>query len=399
MTSTQQPYTAAIKVALLTVLILCASACGKDDSEGPSQPNEAYWKISSTVSYAEGSSAIIITGNPGTHWSAEITEGSTWCSFSSKDFVGSTAKTGTVAEGLNVLYVYYKIHTGSEQRTAKISFRFANEAEQTFDLIQLAQSQQNLPAFKTWAELPDRKENANYQYITHYAKLNNKSARNYSICFDKTKKAALWVAYPIHTAYLGSSGRTDAWAFDPSILPVYQPDCITKSYKGNYDRGHQLPSGDRQASNELNAQTFYMSNMTPQLDRLNQDMWANLESKVRQNNCSDTLYVVTGAWFAAGSSTTTTDGVGNIVPVPTNYFKVLLRTKSGATGKAIKDCSDSELISIGFWVDQKSYGHIAPPRSICTSVSDIEAKTGFKFFPQVSTTVKQQNVPSQWGIN
>ena len=141
-----------------------------------------------------------------------------------------------------------------------------------------------------------------------------------------------------------------------------------------------------------------MSNMTPQLNRLNQDMWAKLETKVRANNCSDTLYVVTGAYFGAGT-TTTTDGARNTVPVPTNYFKVLLRTKSGKTGKNIKDCSDSELISIGFWVDHKSYGNIEPPKSICTSVADIEKMTGFTFFPQVSNSVKQQNNPTQWGIN
>lgn len=389
---------AMMKAVLLTALIFCLSACGKDDSEVTHQPNEVYWKISSTVSYAEGSSAIIITGTPGTDWNAEITEGATWCSFSSKDFVNSSAKTGTVAEGLNVLYVYYKVNTEKEQRQAKISFSFAGEAAQTFDLVQFAQSQQNLPYFSLWPEIPDRKDNANYQYVTHYASLNNKTARNYSICFDKTKKAALWVAYPMHAAYLGSSGRTDAWAFDPIISSSFQADCVNRSYKGNYDRGHQLPSGDRQATNELNAQTFYMSNMTPQLDRLNQDMWAKLEAQVRANKCSDTLYVVTGAYFGAGAGTTA-DGAGNSVPVPTNYFKVLLRTKSGSTGKAIKDCSDSELISIGFWVDQKSYGNIAPPRAICTTVTDIESKTGFKFFPQVSNTVKQQNVPSQWGIN
>lgn len=389
---------AMMKAVLLTALIFCLGACDKDDSEVTRQPNEAYWKISSTVSYAEGSSAIIITGTPGTKWNAEITEGTSWCSFSSKDFVSSTAKTGTVAEGLNVLYVYYKVNAGKDQRQAKISFNFGGEAVQTFDLVQFAQSQQNLPYFNLWPEMPDRKDNANYQYATHYASLNNKTARNYSICFDKTKKAALWVAYPLHTAYLGSGGRTDAWAFDPIIPSNFQADCVNRSYKGNYDRGHQLPSADRLATNELNAQTFYMSNMTPQLDRLNQDMWAKLEVQVRANKCSDTLYVVTGAYFGAGAGSTA-DGAGNPVPVPTNYFKVLLRTKSGSTGKAIKDCSDSELISIGFWVDQKSYGNIAPPRSICTTVADIESKTGFKFFPQVSNTVKQQNTPNQWGIN
>lgn len=388
--------TLALKSLICIVLFVSLCACSKDDSnEGPPQSGETYWKISSTVKAASGSSAIIITGTPGTEWNAEITGDNTWCYFSGS----STSTKGEVKDGLNVLYVYYKANTGKEQREAKISLQFAGQEAKTFNLVQLSESQQNLPQFKAWAEIPEFKESANYQYVTHYSLLNNKTVRNFSICFDKTKKAALWVAYPIHNAYLKGSGeRTDRWAFDPIIPLSFQPDCTNKSYKGNYDRGHQLPSADRLGTDEMNAQTFYMSNMTPQLDRLNQDMWAKLEAKVRLSNCSDTLYVVTGAYFGAGA-TTTTDGVGNTVPVPTNYFKVLLRTKSGNTGKNVKDCSDSELISIGFWVDQRAYGNIEPPQSICTTVADIESKTGFKLFPQISSSVKQQKNPSQWGIN
>lgn len=392
-------YTLSFKSIIYIVLLVSLYACSNDDSNGGDslQSGEAYWKISSTVKSSSGSSAIIITGTPGTIWNAEITEGTAWCSFSSNDLTLSS-KSGEVKDGLNILYVYYNNNIGKEQRVAKISLQFADQEAKVFDLVQLSESQQNLPAFKLWAEIPDFKENANYQYATHYVLLNDKTIRNYSICFDKTKKAALWVAYPLHTAYLGSVKREDPWAFDPIIPQSYQADCTFRSYEGSYDRGHQLPSADRDATYEMNAQTCYMSNMTPQLNRLNQDMWAKLEAKVRTNNCSDTLYVVTGAYFGAGA-TTTTDGARNTVPVPTNYFKVLLRTKSGKTGKNIKDCSDSELISIGFWVDHKSYGNIEPPKSICTSVADIEKMTGFTFFPQVSNSVKQQNNPTQWGIN
>ena len=400
MTSIHRYYTTTVNILLLTVLALWVGACSSnDDPDIVKVPNEAYWKTSSTVSAASGSSAIIITGTTGTVWNAEVTEGNTWCSFSNKDFTNSSQKSGEIKEGLNVLYVYYQNNTGSTQRQAKISLRFADEAELTLDLSQLSSGQQNLPSFNTWIELPAEKENANYQYVAHYAKLNNKPVRNYSLCFDKTKQAALWVAYPIHNAYLtGSGSRTDAWAFDPFIPEKFQANCVDRSYKGSYDRGHQLPSADRLATNDLNAQTFYMSNMTPQLNRLNQDMWAKLEAKVRVNKCSDTLYVVTGAYFGS-NATTTFDGAGNTVAVPTNYYKVLLRTKTGSTGKAIQDCTDDELISIGFWVEQKSYGNIEPPRSICTTVADIEQKTGFTFFPKVSATVKKQNNPTQWGIN
>ncbi|MGL4519852.1 MAG: DNA/RNA non-specific endonuclease [Phocaeicola sp.] len=388
----------ALKLVLLTIILLVGYSCSTSNSDSPTITNEAYWKTSSTVNAAEGSIALILTGAQGTSWRAEVVEEDAWCAFSRSDFANSNTKTGTISGELNILYVYYLKNSGSEQRTAKINFQFEGEAVQTFDLKQLAESQENRPTFSSWPELPQEKIHANYQYATHYATLNNREVRNYSICFDKTNKAALWVAYPLHNAYLGGISRTDAWAFDPIISKSYQPDCTTKSYKGNYDRGHQLPSADRLATYELNAQTFYMSNLTPQLDRLNQDMWAKLETQVRNNRCSDTLYVVTGAHFGAGAGSTT-DGVGSKVSLPTHYYKVLLRTKSGSSGKAIQDCSDSELISIGFWVEHKSYGNLPPPTTICTTVADIEAKTGFTFFPQVSAAVKQQKVPSQWGIN
>ena len=47
-----------------------------------------------------------------------------------------------------------------------------------------------------------------------------------------------------------------------------------------------------------------------------------------------TLYVVTGCYFD-GTEGTTTDNGGNPCPVPTHYYKVLLRTKQGTTGQPV----------------------------------------------------------------
>ena len=385
-------------VLIAVTLLPFIYACSSSDSDNITPISaDATWSTSSTVKASSGFSAIALSGPIGLKWSATIIEGEAWCSFGANGTVTSTS--GVIKDGLNILYVYYPANTANAQRIANISIQFGDQDNKALSLTQLSASEENLPAFSIWAEMPVYKENSNYQYVTHYVPLNNKTVRNYSICFDKTKKAALWVAYPIHTAYLKGSGkREDPWSFDPYIASQFQANCVTRSYGGSYDRGHQIGSADRLGNQEMNDQTFYMTNMTPQLNRLNQDMWANLEIKVRNNNCSDTLYVVTGAFFGAGALSTK-DGAGNAVPIPTNYFKVLLRTKSGNTGKNIKNCSDNELISIGFWVEQKSYGNIQPPASICTSVADIESKTGFKFFPQVSDNVKSQKDPYQWGIN
>ena len=403
----QKYYASVFKSLILAVLAFVVVACGDDkpDTE-PAGENEAYWNLSSTVSSSSGSSALIIDGTVGTNWYARIPDGSTWCSFKYNDYSGRyTAAEGAVKDGLNVLYVYYKANDGEEQRSVELKFNFEGQAEQTFDLVQVAKLQNNTPHFDTWAELPAYKENVNYEYVTHYAALNNRTARNYSLCFDKTKKVALWVAYPLHSVYIGSLARPkkpDPWTFDPLIPEEYQANLKLGSYAGNYDRGHQIPNADRTSVREMQYQTFYDSNATPQLNNLNQKMWANLETKVRGYSCPDTLYVVTGAFFGPNAGSTT-DKAGNVTPIPTNYYKVLLRSRSGSTGKAVSTLSADDLMAIGFWVDQKDYGAIQPPKSICMSVEEIEGKTGFKFFPNLNSnaaaTVKKQNSPSQWGIN
>lgn len=382
--------------------ILTLSSCS-DNSEGdqPVLPGQVSWKTTSSVTAEAGVATLSISGAVGIKWTAEITAGTDWSSFVHNDFTGNgTTVQGEVKDGINVLYLYYTANTDTEGRTAIISFTFDGEKEpHTLSLKQVAIGQSVLPDFKGgYVEIPIYKQDANYVYATHYVKLGNKNVRNYSLCFDKAKKAALWVAYPLHKAYTnGDAGRVDEWNFDPLFESSFQPE-LFRSYKGSYDRGHQIPSADRQATDEMNRQTFYFSNMTPQLNRLNQDMWGKLEDKVRTYNCEDTLYIVTGAYFA-NTSTTTYDGGGNLVPVPTNYFKVLLRTKSGKTGKYVRDCTASELKTIGFWVEHKSYGNVQPPRSICTSVADIEQKTGFTFFPTIPDEVKQDYNPTDWNIN
>lgn len=155
--------------------------------------------------------------------------------------------------------------------------------------------------------------------------MNLKTVRNYSLCFDKKLRVAHWVAYPLHASYIGSLDRSEAWAPDPKIPQQYQPALWLGGYQnGNvYNRGHQIPSKDRTTVEEMNKQTFYASNMTPQRGQFNQNMWAALEAKVRSYVCPDTLYVVTGCYFA-NLDESTKDKAGNVCPVPTNYFKVLL---------------------------------------------------------------------------
>ena len=258
-----------------------------------------------------------------------------------------------------------------------------------------------------WAELPEM-DNNKLQYVALFAAdAKGKSVRNYSMGFDKSKKAALWVAYPMHTSYTsGNAGRTDEWVANP-LISIGDQANVTYSYKedsgsaADYNRGHQIASADRQASAQMNAQTFYFSNSTPQQSAFNGGIWGTLENAVRNKQCSDTLYVVTGAHFASGVTMPKAyDSDGKEVAVPTHYYKVLLRTKKGNIGKPISDCSASELIAIGFLMEHpKSNTSLDKTfKEYAVSVEEIEELTGHTFFPTAPAEVKSSFKLSDWNF-
>lgn len=262
------------------------------------------------------------------------------------------------------------------------------------------QGDSNANRTKGWAEMPAMTQMAYCEYFFHDKLPSNNALRNYSFCYDYQKHCALWVAYPLHACYTEGSGhRTDAWSYDPCCVEdLLEPNLNYAYYPQNgssysHSRGHQLPSADRLASDEDNATTFYYSNMTPQLQSLNGGTWESLESDLRKKwMCSDTLYVVTGAHFAEGYGYAYDNrGKGKPCAIPTHYYKVILRTKSGNSGKWVGECSADELICAGFWFE-----HVAKAPRQAMSVADIERYTGHTFFANIPNAPKEEYNASDW---
>ena len=227
-----------------------------------------------------------------------------------------------------------------------------------------------------WLELPAM-DNPNLGYYTHSFKMNGKSYRNYSFGWSQKDRVALWVAYPLCKLYTnGSVGRTEAWALDPllgddSAAPF-------GGYAGSYARGHQLPSADRQCCYDANAQTFYGTNMTPQLNAHNEGIWSSLENKVRNiANGSDTTYVVTGVIVSA-SSKKERDSYGNSVTIPDAYFKAVLKYSKSSTLGAWN--------AAAFYLEHKAYsGSVSKEHSM--SIDELEEMTGIDFFVNLPAKV------------
>jgi endonuclease G len=269
-----------------------------------------------------------------------------------------------------------------------------------------------LSQFK-WAELPVMNAMDDVVYVSHYVSSDGEldaqpsdkgRVRNYTVCYDETHHQPLWVAYPMHSWYDGDAGRNEKWQYDPYLPKDVQPNLSSSYNKGEYSRGHMLASSDRQRADAMNRQTFYFSNMSPQIqNEFNGGIWSKLEQKVQDwgFGCPDTLYVVTGAAFSDNPKTTS-DKSGMSLPVPDYYYKVLLSSKSGQTGQSIGELPASELRCVGFWLGHFGYGtkdNLSTKEMM--SVAEIEERTGFEFFPMLSAearSVKNDVKPSDWGM-
>lgn len=250
----------------------------------------------------------------------------------------------------------------------------------------------------SWMELPKVVANEGQAYISHFTTINGKEVRNYSMLYDSNNKISLWVAYPLCSDYIGGTGRSDEWEYDPKVPHNMQP-VLYKSYSnsGTYGRGHQIPSADRTVSHSTNAQTFYFTNMTPQHHNLNGRVWAELESLVRNaaKTC-DTLYVVTGPIIKTDAEPNieyTADNNGAKVAIPKGYFKVLLKyTKNTSSYSAV-----------GFWYENEEYSEGRKPIAAdAYSLEAIEKKSGHTFFnnlpAEVKSSLSSSYKASDWGL-
>ena len=234
-----------------------------------------------------------------------------------------------------------------------------------------------------WLELPETSATDGLDLFSRTCTINGKRLRNYAFYWDYAYRLSRWVAYPLCGVYMGSSGRSEAWGYDP-LLPAAKQQNLSSGYKrgdnGWYDRGHQLPSADRTASEDLNATTFYSTNITPQKNDLNAGVWATLEERVRAwARSSDTLYVVTGC-VPEGATHYVYDRSDVKIMAPTAYFKAVLRYSKNTT------LGRSGYMAAAFWYDHESYAdNFSKGQSL--SVKALEERLGYQLFVNLEKAV------------
>lgn len=267
----------------------------------------------------------------------------------------------------------------------------------------------DLAPFDGWLELPAYATSSmtgtttstlsDLQYLTHRALMGGKIQRNYTMLYDPDMFASYWIAYPLCKSHM-TSGRVNSFNYDPRVPSSkqtnirkggYGVNIATPSHSDNYfARGHQIPSADRSAVAKMQEQTFYATNMTPQIQNgFNGHCWNYLEGAVRgavPSSTSDTLYVVSGAAFKkkGGSETInyiTNGNDGYLLPVPNYYWKALLKVKRDSFGNV------TGALTCGFWLDHADQADDNWTNCAVT-VSQIEEWTGFDLFHNLPDAVE-----------
>ena len=141
----------------------------------------------------------------------------------------------------------------------------------------------------------------------------------YTLSYSKQNKQAEWVFYLLTKKNsLGAVARKNNFRPDPLVSTG---SASLKDYsKSGYDKGHLCPAADMSFDSQAMSETFYLSNMSPQVPTFNRGIWKKLEELVRSWSLQeDSLYIVTGPIFLNNKQSIGPDKV----TVLGYYYKVI----------------------------------------------------------------------------
>ena len=132
----------------------------------------------------------------------------------------------------------------------------------------LSFSQQNTKQ-SSGLEIPRLKTNESV--VNHFA---------YTLSYNETCEQANWVAYELTTEETNSTfKRSNKFITDP-LVTTGSADNQDYAESG-FDKGHLAPAGDMGWSATAMKESFYYSNMSPQLPGFNRGVWKRVEELVR----------------------------------------------------------------------------------------------------------------------
>lgn len=199
-----------------------------------------------------------------------------------------------------------------------------------------------------------------------------------------TKKNPIWVSYRVFPVDVARGPpRLSSFKTDTRTAARVSPSHYTNS---GYDRGHMAPNYAiaTRYGKTAQQQSFQMSNIAPQLPRLNRGLWRQLEERIanRWSSRYASIWVLVGPIFADP------DHLGKPFehPVqrlaygiarPTAFYQIIIAEDQGT------------LQSMAFIIPQNITGNESL-ESFLTTIDTIEERTGLNFFHQLDARTETE---------
>lgn len=220
----------------------------------------------------------------------------------------------------------------------------------------------------TGLELPVTAQGRTTQIIKHIG---------YTTCYNANWLIPNWVAYDLTKKEVHGTFPRPKRSFEPDPLVKGKSAEHVDYTNSGYSRGHMAPAADMKWSGQAMNESFYLSNICPQLAELNAGVWERLEERCRALADEGIVYICCGPIMSSNPKRIGANGVA----VPTKFFKVLCMQRKGK------------------W---QAIGFIMPNSAIkgsmfdyAISVDEVEKTTGHNFFPSLPDDIEKV-VESAW---
>lgn len=194
----------------------------------------------------------------------------------------------------------------------------------------------------------------------------------YTLSYNEKHEQANWVAYELtEEETVKKAKRGNHFIPDPMVRTGSSNN---EDYaRSGYDRGHLAPAADMSFSDTTMKESFFFSNMSPQVSAFNRGIWKELEEQIREWAIEyKSLYIVTGPILHDGLPQIGPDHVS----VPELYYKVIL------------DYTAPDIKAIGFVIPNADSDKQL--QNYAVSVDSVECLSKINFFYQLPDSIEKK---------
>ncbi|MBO4806893.1 MAG: DNA/RNA non-specific endonuclease [Paludibacteraceae bacterium] len=209
--------------------------------------------------------------------------------------------------------------------------------------------------------------------------------KHYTLSYSEEDEQAEWVGYELtRQESYGEEERNELFTEDPAITTG---SAHPYEYRNSgYDKGHLAPAADMRFDEEAMNESFYMSNVSPQIKEMNCGIWNDLEKQTRKwARHYGRIYVVCGPILNNPKSQKKKlsyedkykGWTSSNITVPDYFYKIIFDFSKKGKEKMIAFCIPNEDAKGSFY-------------NYAVTVDSIETLTGIDFFSNLSLETQEK---------